>query len=115
MTNGFKKYSIFRHKIKSYFLTMKQFVVLLLLLVQYTVQAQVALYEKPPVFSNCDSLDIQALKSCFDKNVMEHIFNTFNVPQNVKDSNYKGDVVVLFEVDTTGQFRVMYVDAMFKN
>tara|TARA_R110001592_G_scaffold294034_6_gene563772 strand:- start:1113 stop:3038 length:1926 start_codon:yes stop_codon:yes gene_type:complete len=35
------------------------------------------------------------------------------VPQNVLDDNYKGEVVILFEVDTTGQFKIIYVDAMY--
>tara|TARA_R110002049_G_scaffold293731_2_gene478991 strand:- start:35939 stop:38032 length:2094 start_codon:yes stop_codon:yes gene_type:complete len=94
---------------------MKQFVVSLLLLVQYTVQAQDVLsFEKPPVFPSCDSLKIQSLQPCFDKNVHKYIFNTFKMPQKLQDANYKGEVVVLFEVDTTGKFRVMYVDAMYE-
>ena len=31
----------------------------------------------------------------------------------VSNENYKGEVVVLFEVDTTGLFKVIYVDAMY--
>jgi hypothetical protein len=93
---------------------MKRFVVLLLLLVQYHTYSQGnALYEKPPVFATCDSLEITALQKCFDQNVYAHIFNNFKVPKHISNENYKGEVVVLFEVDTTGLFKVIYVDAMY--
>lgn len=93
---------------------MKQYIALLLLLVQYNIHAQShSYYEKPPVFSNCESVAIDSLQNCFDKNVFTHIYDNFKVPQKVLDENYKGEVVVLFEVDTTGQFRVIYVDAMY--
>ncbi len=93
---------------------MKRFVVLLLLLVQYHTYSQGnTLFEKPPVFSNCDSLEISQLQKCFDQNVYAHIFNNFKVPEYVSKENYKGEVVVLFEVDTTGLFKVIYVDAMY--
>jgi len=94
---------------------MKQFIVLLLLLVQYHSYTQNNFYnEKPPVFSNCDKVEIEALQKCFDKTLYTHIYENFKVPQKVLDENYKGEVIVLFEVDTTGQFKVMYVDAMYE-
>ena len=93
---------------------MKRFVVLLLLLVQYNTYSQEnVLYEKPPVFSNCDSLEILDLQKCFDKNVYSRIYDNFKIPENVARENYKGEVVVLFEVDTTGLFKVIYIDAMY--
>ncbi len=94
---------------------MKRFVVLFLLLVQYHIHAQNAfLYEKPPVFPNCETVDIDSLQQCFDKNVFTHIYQHFKVPQNALDENYKGKVVVLFEVDTTGVFKIVYIDAIYK-
>lgn len=94
---------------------MKQFIVLLLLLVQYNISAQnTAYYEKPPVFLNCQTIAIDSLQKCFDKNVFSHIYENFKVPQEVTDDNYKGNIIVLFEVDTVGQFKVIYVDAMYE-
>lgn len=94
---------------------MKQFIVLLLLLVQYNSYAQNNSYnEKPPVFPNCETVEIDSLQKCFDKSIYTHIYNNFKVPQKAIDENYKGEVVVLFEVDTVGQFKVMYVDAMYE-
>ena len=93
---------------------MKRLFVLLLILVQYTLFSQEgSFFEKPPIFSNCNHTDIQDLQTCFDNNVFELIFNNFKVPQKVKDENYKGEIMVLFEVDAFGTFKVIYVDAMF--
>ena len=93
---------------------MKQIIALLLLLVQYNSFSQNAFTsEKPPVFPNCESVVIDSLQHCFDKQVYKHIFSKFKVPERVLKEDYKGKVVVIFEVDTTGQFRVMYVDAMY--
>lgn len=94
---------------------MKQFIVLLLLLVQYNSYAQNNSYnEKPPVFSNCETVEIDSLQKCFDKNIYTHIYENFKVPQKAIDENYRGEVVVLFEVDAVGKFKVMYVDAMYE-
>lgn len=93
---------------------MKRFVALLLLLVQYNIYSQnTSLFEKPPVFPNCETVDIDALQSCFDKNVFTHIYENFKVPQKALDENYKGEVAVLFEVDKTGLFKVIYIDAIY--
>ena len=93
---------------------MKQFIVLILLLVQYHIFAQNnSYYEKPPVFSNCETIAIDSLQKCFDNNVFTRIYEDFKVPKKVIDEDYKGEVIVLFEVDTTGLFRVVYIDAMY--
>lgn len=93
---------------------MKRFVVLGLLLVQFHSYSQdTFLFEKPPVFSNCESVSIDSLQLCFNQNIFTHIFDNFKVPEKVIEENYKGEVGVLFEVDTTGQFKVIYVDAMY--
>ena len=109
-----RKYSIFQLKIISQKIQMKRFVVLLLLLVQYQLYSQNNMFnEKAPVFPNCENATIDALQRCFDTNVYTHIFDTFKVPETISKENYKGEVAVIFEVDTTGQFKVMYVDAMY--
>ena len=72
-----------------------------------------SLNAKPPVFPNCETVEIDSLQSCFDENVFNHIFNNFKVPQKVFDENYQGKIVVLFEVDVSGIFKVIYVDAIY--
>ena len=92
---------------------MKKFTLLLLLIPFFTFSQEDSFFEKPPVFPNCESLDIDNIQNCFDANVLNHIYNTFKIPENVSKENYSGEVVVLFEVDKDGAFRVIYVDAMY--
>ncbi|MFV9552333.1 gliding motility protein RemB [Algibacter sp. PT7-4] len=94
---------------------MKQFIVLFLFLVQYNLYSQnTFLQEKPPVFPSCESIAIDSLQACFDKQVFSRIYKTFKVPQQITKDAYSGEVVVLFEVDATGRFRVLYTDALYK-
>ena len=93
---------------------MKQVLVLLLLIVQYNSYSQSALSSKnPPVFPNCQGVASDSLQACFDEQIYNHIYSTFKVPERMVKDNYKGEVVVLFEVDTTGLFRVIYADALY--
>jgi len=94
---------------------MKKFFVIIFLLVTCHFYAQNDfLYEKPPVFSECKNVDLELLQKCFDNQIFSHVFNTFKVPEIVSNDNYNGDVVVLFEVDKEGDFRVIYVDATYQ-
>ena len=67
--------------------------------------------EQFPVFSNCENLESKKLENCFYKEVQDFVFTNFQVPENLKKTNYKGEVKVLFEVDATGVFKVIYVNA----
>lgn len=68
--------------------------------------------EQFPVFPNCENLQSQKLENCFYKEVQDFVFHNFEVPQHLKESGYKGEVKVLFEVDEKGVFKVLYVNAM---
>lgn len=93
----------------------KSFLVIVLILLQFSLFSQENMfYEKPPVFAECENISAEALQACFDKQVFNLIYTNFKVPEVVSENNYKGEVVVLFEVDSEGQFRVIYVDAMYK-
>ena len=93
---------------------MKQFFLLLLLIVHFSTYSQTnSSTEKPPVFPECDGIGMDSLQTCFNNNVFKRIFEQFKVPQQALDESYKGEVSVLFEVDTTGSFKVVYVDAIY--
>lgn len=66
--------------------------------------------EQFPVFQNCENLIDKKLENCFYKEVQDFVFQNFEVPENLKQNNYKGEVKVLFEVDATGVFKVIYVN-----
>jgi len=67
--------------------------------------------ERFPVFPNCESLQSKSLENCFYNEVQNFIYTNFKVPENLKQNNYKGNVIVLFEVNDSGAFTVQYVDA----
>ena len=79
---------------------MKKIVFLLIIVCSTAIKAQVsnADVERFPVFSNCENLQSKALETCFYNQVQDFVFNTFQVPENLKQNNYKGSVIVLFEV-----------------
>lgn len=68
--------------------------------------------EKFPVFPSCEGMQFQALETCFYSQVQDFVYNNFNVPENLKQSNFKGNVIVLFEVTSEGNFKVIYIDAI---
>ena len=68
--------------------------------------------EQFPVFSNCENLQSKQLENCFYKEVQDFVFQNYQVPENLKQANYKGEVKVLFEVDANGEFKVIYVNAL---
>ena len=71
--------------------------------------------ERFPVFSNCENLESKTLENCFYKEVQDFIFQNFVVPENLVQNSFKGTVKVLFEVDETGVFKVIYVNALEDN
>lgn len=87
------------------------FAILLTTAIGYT-QTTVT-YEKPPVFNECDSEVVDQLKSCFNFKLNTFIYENFKVPQIVTDESYKGDVQVLFEINKEGEFKVIYLDAIY--
>ncbi|WP_027137772.1 hypothetical protein [Gaetbulibacter saemankumensis] len=95
---------------------MKRLTVLFLLFLQYNLTAQnTSYYEKPPVFSVCDTIVMEKLEACFDSQVFKLIQDNFKLPQTVINDDYKGEVVVLFEVDTMGIFKIVYLDAIYES
>ncbi len=94
---------------------MKQFFLFICIVFSANLFSQdIDTYEKYPVFPNCESQDINNLKACFNFELAQFVYNNFKVPEISEDENYKGDVSVLFEVDKEGDFKVLYVDAVYK-
>ncbi|MFB9078745.1 energy transducer TonB [Flavobacterium procerum] len=65
-----------------------------------------------PVFPKCENLQAKDLQKCFYTEVQDFVFANFQVPENLKQNNYKGVVQVLFEVNAEGEFKVIYVSAV---
>jgi hypothetical protein len=71
--------------------------------------------ERFPVFSNCENLQSVALENCFYNKVQDFIFQNFVVPENLVKNNFQDTIKVLFEVDSNGVFKVIYVNANDEN
>ena len=65
-----------------------------------------------PVFPSCEKLLSKDLEACFYNQVQDFVYTNFRVPENLQESNFRGNVIVLFEVDNSGNFKVQYVDAI---
>ncbi|WP_434037033.1 gliding motility protein RemB [Formosa sp. 4Alg 33] len=72
-------------------------------------------YEKPPVFKSCENVVFEDLQPCFDKTVYNFVYDAFQMPEDVINDQYKGDLVVLFEVNAEGGFKVLYTDAVYNS
>lgn len=92
----------------------KFFTIAFLFLSIFTFQAQNAVGEREqfPVFPDCQGQQSKNLENCFYNQLQDFVFNNFKVPQEITAKNYSGNVIVLFEVDTAGFFKVQYVDAI---
>lgn len=86
---------------------MKKYFVLLLTVVAIASHAQSNL-EKYPVYPGCEGQDAAGTESCFYQKVQQFVFEKFQVPDTQKE--FKGSVLVLFEVTDQGKFNVLYAD-----
>lgn len=69
-------------------------------------------FEKYPVFSSCETVAAADSKDCFNQTLIAKIKTEFKIPQDILDTNYKGDMVVLFEVTKDGVFKVINITAV---
>lgn len=70
--------------------------------------------EKYPIFPNCEPVDITTLKDCFNTTVKDLLYSNLELPTIINEENYKGEASVFFEVNSEGVFKVLYVDAYYK-
>ena len=69
--------------------------------------------ERFPRFPECENVDYQQTEACFNLELKKKIRQKFRLPQTVSEENYKGVVVVLFEVTQEGNFKIIYIDAAY--
>ena len=71
-------------------------------------------YEKYPVFPECENTDVNQLPDCFHQTLQQFIVQNFQLPEVVNQESYRGQLVVLFEVNREGQFVILYIDAVYQ-
>jgi len=89
----------------------KLFLSFLLLFSSVSVFSQM---EKYPVFKNCDSTVISELEFCFRNELKNAVITEFKIPENLKKDDYKATSNIVFLVDASGNFKVIYVNSPYK-
>lgn len=70
-------------------------------------------YEKFPVFPECEDAVFEQEEMCFKNSLREKIVGNLKLPAIVIEPGYRGEIVVLFEVNKSGSFNILFVDAMY--
>ena len=82
-----------------------------MLVLGFTTFAQSSTNEQFPVFSECENAVGKQQETCFYNTIQNYFYNNFKVSQELQEQNFKGTVIAVFEVDTIGNFKVIYTDA----
>lgn len=93
---------------------MKKTILSLIILFTIVAAAQVTqkTTERFPVFPSCEGMEFKALETCFYNQVQDFVYHNFKMSDNLVQNNFKGNVIVLFEVTEGGTFKVIFVDAV---
>ena len=94
---------------------MKNSYILLLLVFGFTTFAQTSSREQFPLFSECEASVLDQQEACFYNTIQNFVYTNYKVADDVKSANFKGNVIALFEVDTTGTFKILYIDAPYES
>ncbi|QED38093.1 gliding motility protein RemB [Antarcticibacterium arcticum] len=94
---------------------MKYFGFLLFIFLPFSGMSQTNdnVLETYPLFPDCAASGFQEEKQCFNNTLRSLVLENFVLPPKVTEENYRGEMLVLFEVDKAGQFKVLYVDAIY--
>lgn len=65
--------------------------------------------ERAPLFPDCNNIQSGQDESCFYQKLQDFVFQNFKLPNDLPQ-NYKGEIIVLFEVDKMGKFNIIYTD-----
>jgi hypothetical protein len=69
--------------------------------------------ERFPQFSECREVAFDKQELCFNTALKRKIKEEFLLPAVVAEDNYRGEMVVLFEVTSDGNFQVNYINAAY--
>ena len=90
---------------------MRKIYYFIILLFSIVSAAQTATNEQFPLFPECENSVGKQQETCFHNTIQDYFYSNFKVPQELIDQNYKGVVITVFEVDTIGNFKVLYTEA----
>ncbi len=94
---------------------MKYIGFLLLCFISYNAfsQDEFSEFETYPTFSECSEVEFNGEEACFKNTLMKMLTDNFQLPAKVSEENYTGEVIILFEVTKEGNFKVLYIDAIY--
>ena len=87
--------------------------ILSFLSLQVFSQSSLNKVEVYPEFSNCESVAYSQKVNCFNNSLAAYILDNFETPKIVEEQKYVGEIVVVFEVTVQGEFKVLYIDAVY--
>ncbi|SPE76560.1 gliding motility protein RemB [Flavobacterium columnare] len=88
-------------------------ILLTLLFIMNSCLAQETKHEIFPVFPQCVQKSESELEKCFHFQLEDFVYKNFKMPSELTTDNYSGKIITLFEVDTEGHFKIIYVDALY--
>jgi len=90
---------------------MRKIISIFFVVFSFVLNAQTKIHsEKFPIFPGCESIQGEDLENCFYEKVHDFVYSNFKLPSDLP-KDYAGTMIVLFEVDEKGVFKVQYVDA----
>ena len=74
--------------------------------VEYKIPVQLDYDEidKAPSFDECEDVEIDKSKECFEKYISDHINKNLRYPKRALNNNIEGDVFIQFEITIDGYF-----------
>ncbi|NEV94568.1 gliding motility protein RemB [Psychroflexus sp. YR1-1] len=70
--------------------------------------------ENYPTFPACETVLKSEKEACFKEQLKSFIFSNYKEPAVIASEKYSGLATVIFEVDTEGEFQVLYVNSDYK-
>ena len=67
--------------------------------------------QQTPIFPSCKGMISKDLENCFNRQVQDFVYSNFQMPADLKKSNYKGSIIVVFEVAKEGTFKSLFIDS----
>ncbi|MGM0932071.1 MAG: gliding motility protein RemB [Bacteroidota bacterium] len=66
-----------------------------------------------PRFSECENVPYEQQSDCFERTFSAFVIENFQMPLKVEAEDYRGVATLIFEVDKTGSFNLLYTDAAY--
>lgn len=71
-------------------------------------------HERYPLFEECLEVEFEQEETCFTSTLKAKVLGEFKLPEVVANDDFRGELIVLFEVTREGAFRIIYVDAPYE-